>query len=74
MAELVVGAAAELVVGASAAVLAEEELDDELPQPASASRAAASTSAEIENTGRFVTWPAAWNLTSNPPLVGVVGC
>lgn len=53
-AELVVGVAAELVVGASAAVLAEEELDEELPQPASASRAAASASAESENTERFL--------------------
>jgi hypothetical protein len=51
---LVVGAAAELVVGACAAVLAEEELEEELPQPASASRAAASANAEIENTERFV--------------------
>lgn len=55
VAELVVGAAAELVVGAAAAVLAEEELDEELPQPARASRAAASASAEIESTERFVT-------------------
>jgi hypothetical protein len=54
VAELVVGAAAELVVGACAAVLAEEELDEELPQPASASRADASASEEIENTERFV--------------------
>jgi hypothetical protein len=37
---------AELVVGVSAAVLAEEELDDELPQPASTSSAAGSASSE----------------------------
>lgn len=43
-----------LVVGAAAAVLAEEELDEELPHPASANNAAASASAEIENTERFV--------------------
>jgi nitroreductase len=73
VAELVVGAAAELVVGASAAVL-EEELDEELPQPASVTSEATSASVETENTERFVARPAAWNLTSDPPLVGVVGC
>jgi hypothetical protein len=73
VAELVVGAAAELVVGASAAVL-EEELDEELPQPANVTSDAASASVEIENTERFVARPAAWNLTADPPLVGVVGC
>ena len=70
LAELVVG-----VVSAGVLVLAavEEELDEELPQPASASSATTSASIEIENIERFVVRPTAWNLTSDPPLVGVVG-
>ena len=53
--EAVVGVVVELVVGACAAVLAEElELDEELPQPASASSTAASAGIEIQSTERFV--------------------
>lgn len=75
--EVVAGAdvdvAAELVVGASAAVLAEELELDELPHPASAIRAAASTGVAIEKTVRLRAEPAAWNLTVRSSIVGVVG-
>lgn len=75
VAELVVGAAvlvepvvgaAELVVGVSAALLDEEELELELPQPVSATSAATSASDEIENTERFVACPVALYLTDPP--------
>jgi hypothetical protein len=71
LAELVVG-----VVSAGVLVLAavEEELDEELPQPASASSATASASTEMIAFERFVVRPAAaGSLTADPPLVGVVG-
>jgi hypothetical protein len=70
LAELVVG-----VVSAGVLVLAavEEELDEELPQPASATSAAASASTEMIAFERFVVRPIAGSLTSDPPLVGVVG-
>jgi hypothetical protein len=64
---------AELVVGVSAAVLADELELDELPQPASAIRAAASTGVAIENTVRLRAEPAAWILTVRSSIVGVVG-
>ena len=67
VAELVVAAVlAELVVGVSAALLDEEELELELPQPVSATSAATSASDEIENTERLVACPVALCLT-NPP-------
>jgi hypothetical protein len=71
LAELVVG-----VVSAGVDVLAavEEELDEELPQPASASSATSSASIEMVAFERLVVVrPAAGSLTSDPPLVGVVG-
>jgi hypothetical protein len=70
LAELVVG-----VVSAGVLVLAavEEELDEELPQPASASSATRSASIEMVAFERLVVRPAAGSLTSDPPLVGVVG-
>ncbi len=70
LAELVVG-----VVSAGVDVLAavEEELDEELPQPASASSATSSASIEMVALERLVVRPAAGSLTSDPPLVGVVG-
>jgi hypothetical protein len=70
LAELVVG-----VVSAGVLVLAavEEELDEELPQPASASSATKSASIEMIAFERFVVRPTAGSLTSDPPLVGVVG-
>lgn len=66
---------AELVVSAGVLVLAavEEELEDELPQPASASSATKSASIEMVAFERLVVRPAAGSLTSDPPLVGVVG-
>jgi hypothetical protein len=70
LAELVVG-----VVSAGVLVLAavEEELDEELPQPASASSATSNASIEMVAFERLVVRPAAGSLTSDPPLVGVVG-
>ena len=70
LAELVDG-----VVSAGVLVLAavEEELDEELPQPASASSATSSASIEMVAFERLVVRPTAGSLTSDPPLVGVVG-
>jgi hypothetical protein len=67
----------ELLDDVSAGVLVlaavEEELDEELPQPASASSAAASASTGMIAFERLVVRPTAGSLTSVPPLIGVVG-
>jgi hypothetical protein len=64
---------AELVVSAGALAAVDEELDEELPQPASAKSATASASIEIVAFERFIVRPTAGSLTSDPPFVGVVG-
>jgi hypothetical protein len=70
--------AAELVVaevvGAALVVEAEELVVlEELPQPASAVRPAATASTETVGRNCDLARAAVLNLTSDPPLVGAVG-